>query len=161
MKKNLCLLSAVFIGLLFIACPERGFSAEVEFVEHNATGKIISTDLSSDNPTITIQYTQTDINFVKNENQEIRLRIEDATRIMDSDGQERKKEDLQVGDEVSATFRTKWNFDRKPLWRIALTIIVKSPEGPTVSQEEQAAPREEQAVPREESPDQQGQGMYY
>ena len=72
MKRIVYLTSFVFMALLTLSFVNEAFSDEVEFVEHNAAGEIISTDFSSDNPTITIQYTSTDVNFVKNEDKQIK-----------------------------------------------------------------------------------------
>ncbi|MEW6009566.1 MAG: hypothetical protein AB1629_08035 [Candidatus Omnitrophota bacterium] len=152
MKKVVYRTSFIFMILFAFSFIGESFSSEVAFVEHSAVGKIISTDFDSDKPTITIQYTYTDVKFVKNEEREIKLRIEDTTKIADESGKELKKEDLKIGDEVSATFKTKWNFDQKPLWRIALTITAKSATPPEVPEEN---------IPEKRLPDEEKEGLYY
>lgn len=92
---------------------------------HNLEGKILAKNFELSQPTIKVEYVKTD-DYYNDETKEMTLRIDENTKITDVSGKQINKEELKVGDEVSVVYRIKWNFKRKPLWKIALTIAVKA-----------------------------------
>ncbi|GEM_PF-3462484 len=95
---------------------------------HSLEGKILATNFELSQPTIKVEYVKTD-DYYDDETKEMTLRIDENTKITDESGKQIKKEELKTGNEVSVTYRIKWNFKRKPLWKIALTIAIKAKPG--------------------------------
>lgn len=92
---------------------------------HNLEGKILATDFELSQPTIKVEYVKTD-DYDDSETKEMVLRIDENTKILDASGKQANKEALKVGDEVAVVYRIKWNYKRKPLWKIALVITLKT-----------------------------------
>ena len=122
----------VFLSLLSLfisagSCPLAKAQEQKALIQytHSLEGKILATDFELSQPTIKVEYVKTD-DYYNDETKEMTLRIDENTKITDESGKEINKEELKTGNDVSVTYRIKWNFKRKPLWKIALTIAVKA-----------------------------------
>ncbi len=125
MKRNLYLLSLISFLVLFIISTEV-FAVRVKF-KHSVNGKIVATDSASAKPAITIEYTKEDKRY-RIQVKKIKLRIGEETNILDKNGEQLEKEDLEVGDTVSASYKNKYGNDGLILWRTAKDITVTSGE---------------------------------
>lgn len=126
--KKIVLFTLVSLFLFAVNCPRvKAQDALVQYT-HSLEGKILATNFELSQPTIKVEYVKTD-DYYDDETKEMTLRIDENTKIVDESGKQIKKEELKTGNEVSVTYRIKWNFKRKPLWKIALTIAVKAKPG--------------------------------
>lgn len=127
--KNIIILSLAISFLYAVNCPpvKAQDTVMVQYT-HNLEGKILATDFESSRPTIKVEYVKSD-EYSGGETKEIVLIIDEDTKIMDESGKEIKKEELKSENEVSVIYRIKWNFKRKPLWKIAQSITLKAKPG--------------------------------
>jgi hypothetical protein len=140
MKKILFIAVVLFFVVLLLNYPAG--AARVEF-EHRVKGRISSLELASNIPTLSVDY-QTQ----EGDNKTIKFRFEEATRVVDTDGKEQKREDLKVGDTVEVDYRKKYTGDVF-FANIAQTI--------TLQTDKTSTPREDRFLLQGQEP----QELYY
>ncbi|MBU2540448.1 MAG: hypothetical protein KJ593_00950 [Candidatus Omnitrophica bacterium] len=124
MKKIFILLSAIFIISMFIIISDQAHAVLLKF-NREVSGKIVAVDLEAEKPTITVEYTEED-RYYRSELKRINLIIEEGTNIVDEAGEQLEKDNLNVGDVVSASYKIKYANNAIPLWKIATDITLTS-----------------------------------
>lgn len=127
MKKKLCILLIVFLALVFIILKPA--NAVRRQFSYSLVGEITSVDFSSETNRIYVQYTHED-KYYNSVTEQMELRLEENTRILDEAGKELESQDLKVGDTVSVSYKNKY-IDYIPSWKIAQIItLIQTAEDP-------------------------------